>query len=628
VIIVEWGNDQWDFILVPRSTLLHQGPRRGATGSCQQNDHDLSGLLPEEWGIGIHLSATAAANTLIVKWIDDDGEQQEKTLDRTDIPIRNAVQPLTFRFLEVTVSLNGDFKFTFCCAGRPNHDTSKCLKCDRIKSDWKEGYCKGCLYTLQNMQKDRDDYIAANAPPPQNETIAATVTRAELKTLGNARVKQTGIKDLEEIFTNIPKENIGDPQLHCKLGVVNNIFNRIFECVNKEIEKPLPSVLTCTARLNEALDTGRTQTESLVQYKTTHSRQYNEKVAGCKKLDKLLVNTRYLELEERFSDAEARALTASMKLELEAFQTQIDGLSVHFFRGSPARRQAEIDIENYEMEVAALQLMIESAEADREKIAAELSKLKASISYKPVKRAVEAVCERYNVVLQQSYTMTLVGKSCQRLCQHRAEICPEIVAIMTAEIDQQESDSYLTPQDATRKREVITTFMAQIDELLECFHLICIYTSTMNRLPMDERLRSKRACEYFGTIYRSYFNSAPPKLHYIETHIPDSMMRFGRLGPQGEDPIERSHHIMLGFNRTYAAIRRTEIRQKYVKRMMDQASISGVVDATALVADSRVRKGTAGKRAAAENIAAAEKKTKCDDTYTKIANNMQGNVNT
>jgi hypothetical protein len=209
VIIVEWGNDQWDFILVPRSTLLHQGPRRGATGSCQQNDHDLSGLLPEEWGIGIHLSATAAANTLIVKWIDDDGEQQEKTLDRTDIPIRNAVQPLTFRFLEVTVSLNGDFKFTFCCAGRPNHDTSKCLKCDRIKSDWKEGYCKGCLYTLQNMQKDRDDYIAANAPPPQNETIAATVTRAELKTLGDARVKQTGIKDLEEIFTNIEGKHWG-----------------------------------------------------------------------------------------------------------------------------------------------------------------------------------------------------------------------------------------------------------------------------------------------------------------------------------------------------------------------------------------------------------------------------------
>jgi hydroxymethylglutaryl-CoA reductase len=61
---------------------------------------------------------------------------------------------------------------------------------------------------------------------------------------------------------------------------------------------------------------------------------------------------------------------------------------------------------------------------------------------------------------------------------------------------------------------------------------------------------------------------------------------------------------------------------------MDQATISGVVDATALVANRRARNGTdAVKRAAANDLAAVEKKTKCDDYFAKSASNLPGNDN-
>jgi hypothetical protein len=65
------------------------------------------------------------------------------------------------------------------------------------------------------------------------------------------------------------------------------------------------------------------------------------------------------------------------------------------------------------------------------------------------------------------------------------------------------------------------------------------------------------ACTYIGYLWRDSFEgtTVPPKLHLLETHLPEQLRYFRILGIFLEDPIERLHKVDNDYNRLFANIK-------------------------------------------------------------------------
>ena len=83
------------------------------------------------------------------------------------------------------------------------------------------------------------------------------------------------------------------------------------------------------------------------------------------------------------------------------------------------------------------------------------------------------------------------------------------------------------------------------------------------------------ACVFFVDRCRLYLPdlNITCKLHLLESHFPDMMRTYERLGIFGEDPIEREHGIMNELNRTLACIKNPEQKARTINHRRNQMAL-------------------------------------------------------
>jgi hypothetical protein len=602
-LIVEW-NAGFDFQLVMREC-------------CHAAEESVA--KADRFGWPAEVSYKRVGNKFLLKLRGDDIDNDEEgiCLDREDIPLDD--NELSFKCLPISTHNNGDLKHVFCCEGRPGHEGSKCPMCALKASDWSDGHKRGILFTAESMEQEIADYILGNSIPPNDETAAEKDRREAAKLRSDLQVAQSGIKSSKRLWTNIPKSNHRFATLHSRLGLINKANSNLFDMVATEVEEELLIVTQCRIRAETAKHTLDDTKDMKVAYIAANCAQYKESKDGCKTLERLKTNVGYTVLvdrKQRHANENGPPLTEKMAADLVAKQLVIDSLATLYGAGSPHKAAVDAMIATYEEDLRTFDKAITECEKAYNVVAKELGKLKSDVRYKPVKKGIEKILEEFNVVAQQSYSMQLIGAACQQMTRHHEEICERVLELLLTAIDNQEAAKGM-PRDEPR-REKVRTFMCQLEEIYATLDIVCCYMTQMPKLKPEEITEYRASAEYLGEIWRHYFQTnGPPKLHLLEVHSVDDMMRFHRLGIFGEDPVERLHHIKLIYNRQYATIRRWDIRQKYIKARIDQANMPAVQQIISAVKDNKVKPDTKRKTEIRESAYEATKEARHNSTIRK-----------
>jgi len=190
--------------------------------------------------------------------------------------------------------------------------------------------------------------------------------------------------------------------------------------------------------------------------------------------------------------------------------------------------------------------------------------------HKLIEQAWEQILADFDIRYQQYYTMSLVGKHIHRLIimTNSTEICTRTEVLMLA--------SVTTDED----RDSIKLFMGHMSELMEAFDFLCaVMTRTM--IQSEETIAEfGSAAKWFGVNYREYFNKdATPKVHYLETHLIEELIRHKRLGLFDESPIERAHHTNHVYSRLFSNIENWFNRQEAIENRIHMGDVPDVHEA-------------------------------------------------
>ncbi len=161
----------------------------------------------------------------------------------------------------------------------------------------------------------------------------------------------------------------------------------------------------------------------------------------------------------------------------------------------------------------------------------------------------EELIAKINIYKQQHYTMTMTGESCHRFVHHHEWLCEQTLLLFFENIAADNADL----------RTQATTFIAQMKDLMETTDLLCSIMTRFGKQTPETIEWFKRGSRYLGIKYRLYFKEVgPPKLHLMEVHLVQDLLRIGRTAIFGEDGMEREHKINAQYGRVYACIRSQE----------------------------------------------------------------------
>ena len=80
------------------------------------------------------------------------------------------------------------------------------------------------------------------------------------------------------------------------------------------------------------------------------------------------------------------------------------------------------------------------------------------------------------------------------------------------------------------------------ESLLETFYPVCRIMRSVEKQSGKTIDAFETLCKAFGVQFRAMCGHVPPKVHVLESHLPNQLRRFRCLGLFSEDPIERLHH--------------------------------------------------------------------------------------
>ena len=127
------------------------------------------------------------------------------------------------------------------------------------------------------------------------------------------------------------------------------------------------------------------------------------------------------------------------------------------------------------------------------------------------------------------------------------------------------------------------------ESLLETFYPVCRIMRSVEKQSGKTIDAFETLCKAFGVQFRAMCGHVPPKVHVLESHLPNQLRRFRCLGLFSEDPIERLHHTQGVKLRLWASIRDYQGVEKYMDEVV-QAGKSAAVTAVGTKAGERTKR--------------------------------------
>ena len=87
----------------------------------------------------------------------------------------------------------------------------------------------------------------------------------------------------------------------------------------------------------------------------------------------------------------------------------------------------------------------------------------------------------------------------------------------------------------------INSMFAKLNILTSLFDTIYYMMNQITELDTQDIKDFGIMCQLFGVFWRKCNLNVTPKVHIVESHLVDTMKRFGRVGLFNENPIERVH---------------------------------------------------------------------------------------
>ena len=309
--------------------------------------------------------------------------------------------------------------------------------------------------------------------------------------------------------------------------------------------------------------------------------EYNFAVSAIKSYEKLLTN-------KKTNTASFEALGTKANLSATD-QKKIDAIAarMNYAPGSDARIEADQCIELYTSGKNRLVRSIQDGKKVVSTLKGELESLISKRKSRPVEHAFERVLEKYDIVYQQHYTMTLIGEHCHRWLVNHEDILEEARTVfvdgLSIEIPGVANKS---EGEKAALMEIIDILLIQMKDIMSVLDFI-IATMREQRKHDDEECKLfEKSCKYLGMRWREYGLSPTPKLHSLERHVPDFMWRYRRLF--GEDSIERGHATKNRFNRCLQCVRRWDDKIDIRERRIGAGNLGSVAEA---VKDSALATG-------------------------------------
>lgn len=168
----------------------------------------------------------------------------------------------------------------------------------------------------------------------------------------------------------------------------------------------------------------------------------------------------------------------------------------------------------------------------------EISKLKVERKNRPIEQQLEEVLHSNSISFTTWTTLfSLTGDNCRRFAEHHEKIFKEVIVIINANVP---SEINTTPAIENFKKSVFIMF-EKLSILASVFDSICVVMNDITAQDSDTIEQFGFMCKLFGSIWRKCKLNVTPKVHMVESHLPDMLHRHGRLGIFNENPIERQH---------------------------------------------------------------------------------------
>jgi hypothetical protein len=291
----------------------------------------------------------------------------------------------------------------------------------------------------------------------------------------------------------------------------------------------------------------------------------------------------------------------------ESFQAKFLPLQ-HLAPGSLTRTATEKAVAEFEKRMTELtesEKAQKKAWTEKEKVVEERRK---SMKHRPIEQAWEKILAKYKIVYQQYYVQTLIGEHIHRFCDNIDAIADESEVLLLGFAEG-------LPKE-TELREEIKVLTQQQRELFQLLDFLLHVMKSMERQSKETIDIFEKVALHYGKLYREYFGKgATPKVHELEEHVAKYLREFERLGPLGEDPIEKLHHTDKDMNYMLRNVRGWMQRQRVVQARVAQKSETRVAKTLLEVtqATSRVWSNeTIAKRAAKSELETQVKKQKYD----------------
>lgn len=398
-------------------------------------------------------------------------------------------------------------------------------------------------------------------------------------------------------------DDILDPVLHIQLGLMTHITSHMFMWIRRSVQKMTNAADQIIAATFDNAVSAEEEAEEAYEAWPADEATHNA----------LTAQRTILSTQQKIVD-ESTASIITLEAEREAIRVQLDALTNRHWDMEQARTRKNREkrpfedakkaaktkykaaveaIKNLEAPLSALRVAWTRATAARVREQKEFEKLKPGESELPF----DEILKDYKIVRAVYWSGGLTGRDCWRFMEHRKKIFEDL------------GGKLKILKKTGVEDDVIDSKLQKFEALVESFYPICRMMRSIEKQPLEKIEKLRFCCKAFGLQWRALFGTVAPKVHVLESHIPDQMARFLCLGLFSEDPIERLHHIELTKLRLWSNIRDYYAVEEHIDKTTAAAHTSAVNAIRAEVGDRTKRRLSpesierARLRELAENVA-------------------------
>jgi hypothetical protein len=401
--------------------------------------------------------------------------------------------------LPLRLLLVGDLKWLMTVSGRENHSHNKCYWCKSKKGLWDDQSTTFEAWTdeeLRATKKKRDEDQAKSKDPQANDHIFG--------------VQQNPIFPIK-VEETLP------PGLHLQLGTPKAVMDNFSKSVQKLLEE-LPAA------------------EKLIYQELTTAISVFEAA------------------EMELSDFERDDLT-----QLKRNENEISRHAERSQEGFGAATNISRKVEATKVLRATYDSLKQQLDAAEKRFVAA-AKVEAGTTFTkgPVHLAIERVLLSKGIRRQAYFGGTFIGPHVKILLQLSGDIMREICEAVIEVLKEVEKD------DAVRMKKIedIKKLTEDTAKILGVLDVVCSGMRSTIPLTSAERKTFRHSCKMVGILWREMYGKETvfPKLHVLETHVPDFMDRFWILGVFSEDLIEKEHHVDRILLEAYASVKDFKVK--------------------------------------------------------------------